>query len=177
MPSVEDKLGDKLDQDSVLLVANRIKTLTDEAARSANVEKHTLVDAVKTALSVEQEDDGDEEIRQVKAAPKAADFKCPVSQIMMTEPMTNGKCPHLIDGASLKHMFKSRKTTEQLNCPVSGCNQKWTLASATLDIDCQRKIQRLEKQMATQGTQHRDVAPGSQVMDLANDDDDGYTEL
>jgi len=177
-PTVEDKLGSKLDNESVANVAKRIKTLIDDATKNSRVDKHKIVLDVKLALAAgEEESDDDADVRQIRAAPSGADFKCPISMMEMAEPMTNGQCPHHIDRSSFKSLFANKKKGQPVHCPVIGCSQNWMEASATLDVDFQRRMLKWRKSQAAGGGATQSGTGGaSQVMDLV-DEGGEYTEL
>ena len=178
-PTLENKLGDKFDHDSVLRIAKRVKDAAQEISQRVKVDnKNHIVAEILRALHPDAEDDDDDdngdEVRAVKSGPKESDFKCPVLQSIMTEPMTNGKCPHHIDQQSMALLFKNVAKNGSIGCPVHGCKQQWALASSTLDIDFQRKIARFQKSQAAGGGSVR-LPPGTQVQNLA--DDENFTEF
>lgn len=78
--------------------------------------------------------------------------------------MTNGKCPHHVDESSLKSMCRGGKTAK---CPMVGCGQTWTEATATIDLDFKRRLVKFKKYGATQKEQQ------SEAIDL----DDEYDNM
>jgi Zinc-finger of the MIZ type in Nse subunit len=80
---------------------------------------------------------------------RESDYLCPVSQLVISVPMTNGVCKHRVDRDSLRHMCKNDYEAV-IKCPVVGCVSHWKLRTAQVDSSFQIKIQAFLKRKDAQ---------------------------
>lgn len=138
--SMEDEMG--FDASDLNDLMKRVKDATAQAASRLQLDKTQLVQDVANKLHAADDEEGDEDIKEVKKGAKKEDFECPFSRIMMTEPMTNGECIHRIDRSSLGQLLKGKR---EVVCPQIGCQKMWKMSTAVLDVDFQRKLERYKK--------------------------------
>jgi len=94
-----------------------------------------------------------------------ADFVCPISCAIMSDPMTNGKCIHRVDRDSLVAycgVFPVGGPGTK-RCPVVGCCQLWTLLGARPDVEFLRL---LRSQVAKTGHSAGGASIAMDVIDL-----------
>uniref|UniRef100_A0A7S2BI37 SP-RING-type domain-containing protein n=1 Tax=Florenciella parvula TaxID=236787 RepID=A0A7S2BI37_9STRA len=90
---------------------------------------------------------GDDEIEQVRTE---NDLKqevfCPLTQDIMTDPLTCKECNHSFEGKAIISMLKNKNTG--ISCPVAGCSVKVTKAKLVKNPRLEKKIVRYHKQQA-----------------------------
>jgi hypothetical protein len=165
--SMEDEMG--FDASDLSNVMKRVKDATAQAASRVQLDRTPLVQEVANKLHAAEAEEGDEDIKEVRKGAKKEDFHCPFSQVMMTEPMTNGECIHRIDRSSLASMLKGKR---EAACPLIGCNKMWKMSTAVLDADFQRKLERY-KRLNPEGAKDS----GDDAVSIDDDEEEDCTEL
>ena len=105
---------------------------------------------------------------------RESDYYCPLTQSLMSIPMTNGACKHRVDRDSLAHLCKNDPDLV-VKCPTVGCVSHWRLGTAVLDKQLQVRIKQFIERCNVKLPSSS--LKTSQVIDLCGDDDDEGSEL
>lgn len=156
----------KLDASAVKKTVEKIKDLTEQGMHEFNAKSNDFVKKVKIAVGARGEDDDDVIIQGGKGLSEQ-DVTCPYSRATFTDPCSNHSrkpCNHHMDRASVeafaaaqpvpkKGKSSSQNKNPEFNCPVPGCEGRWTLATSQSDDVFLRKVQKYLRRKAELGDQ------------------------
>ncbi|KAH6648027.1 zinc-finger of the MIZ type in Nse subunit-domain-containing protein [Truncatella angustata] len=91
-------------------------------------------------------DDEEDEDEDVVVAGEVRSLRCPLSQVMMTEPYTNRDgCKHTFEKAAIFE-YLGNKPGRRGMCPQTGCGKEVALNDFSLDQYVLRQIKRAQRQ-------------------------------
>ncbi|OAX44289.1 hypothetical protein K503DRAFT_706570 [Rhizopogon vinicolor AM-OR11-026] len=67
------------------------------------------------------------------------DFKCPITFMMLENPMTSSTCGHAFSGGAIRDYLKQCPPNGR-SCPTAGCSQKLTMAMLVADSGLEKRV-------------------------------------
>eukprot|EP01041_Mallomonas_annulata_P004969 gene4969-9941_t len=135
------------ENDDYKKVASNVRKAVNKRSKDYDTEDSNIIKKIMGILVENEEEDAD--LRVVDEVETEHDFKCPYTTMIMQIPMKNTNCNHRIDKASLEALLTKAKTAK---CPVAGCQQQWTKASASEDKMLALRMERFFRVTAVPGS-------------------------
>ncbi|KAI9142710.1 hypothetical protein BKA69DRAFT_1066003 [Paraphysoderma sedebokerense] len=104
-------------------------------------------------------EEGDREDDDLVVVGTQQSLNCPILGSRITDPVKSDICGHTFSRAGIYGLFDTSADRGYVECPISGCNRKFTKSSLKTDRDMVRMLRRLDTQ------------------DLIQDEDDDYVTV
>ncbi|OJA08773.1 hypothetical protein AZE42_01294 [Rhizopogon vesiculosus] len=108
----------------------------------------------------EEGDESDDE-DELEIGGVTQDFKCPITFMMLKDPMTSSTCGHAFSGEAIRGYLKNCPPSGR-SCPTAGCSQKITMAMLVADSGLEKRV-RLAARRAQRDEDNSDVDDGEVI--------------
>ncbi|KAG6376960.1 hypothetical protein JVT61DRAFT_995 [Boletus reticuloceps] len=87
-----------------------------------------------------QREDGDpsDDEDELEVGGVTQDYKCPITLVILEEPMTSTLCGHSYSRAAIQEFLRAGRTGQL--CPASGCNKRITMDNLRVDKELEKRI-------------------------------------
>lgn len=112
------------------------------------------LEELRAASGVEEEMGEDDEL---VVATQTSSFKCPLTQKIMTDPVTSAVCKHSYERAAIEALLRQNRRGP-LRCPIAGCPKSLTMKDLAPNPKLLRQIQKQHRQQQPQAAAGRSRA-------------------
>ena len=146
----QSQIDDATPTDYEVVLQTKIELFKQKLDDQAGpVAKELFMVKTKEKLMEHTTNDDDDIQVEMPNQESGAQFKCPVTQLLMVIPMRNSVCGHVYDKEGFKFWLSGRRTK---TCPISGCtNSAACTSQLEEDVEIQLRLKRFVKRREQEG--------------------------
>ncbi|KAF8133644.1 hypothetical protein EV363DRAFT_1448333 [Boletus edulis] len=96
-----------------------------------------MIPPINDLVPKENGDPSDDE-DELEVGGVTQDYKCPITLVILEEPMTSTLCGHSYSRAAIQEFLRAGRTGQL--CPASGCNKRITMDQLRVDKELEKRI-------------------------------------